>query len=110
LIKDKGVFLRVAVKFCGNCNSHIDPGALYTSLKEEREGLIFDFYNDKESFDILLIINSCPIGCATSPPFYGHVVIATSESVDDWPAEKSQLREAIWEALCTRIKQEESNK
>lgn len=72
---------KVGVKFCGNCNPHIDMLSLYKKLKIKLPNTEFIQW-DEGGFSILLILNSCPIGCATHPEFSGPKLIVTSDSIN----------------------------
>ncbi|MGL5514033.1 MAG: hypothetical protein ACRDBM_12460 [Sporomusa sp.] len=90
--------VRIGVKFCGNCNPHYDMPGLVIALAARAEGLTF-VCADEGNYDVLFILNSCGLACATRPPFEGRVVAVTSESVDNWPVTEEELPTAVLVAL-----------
>ncbi|WP_371380467.1 hypothetical protein [Sporomusa aerivorans] len=90
--------VKIGVKFCGNCNPHYDMPGLVTELAAQVDGLTFGRW-DKGEYDILLVLNSCSIGCATRLLFGGRVIVVTSESVDHWPVTKEELPNVVLVAL-----------
>ena len=94
--------VRIGVKFCGNCNPHYDMPGLVTALAARADGLTF-VRADEGDYDVLFILNSCGIACATRPPFGGRVVAITSESVDNWPVTEEELPTAVLGALQAAV-------
>jgi len=91
--------MRVGVKFCGNCNPCVDAPALVKELGLTLTEYEFVRWNDPDGYEVLLILNSCPVGCATKPVFDGPCIIATSESVQRWPVPKCELGAAVGKLL-----------
>lgn len=56
-------------------------------------------WDDREGYDVLLVLNSCQVGCATLPSFEGPCVLVTSDSVQRWPVPEHQLIPAVLNAL-----------
>jgi len=50
-------------------------------------------------FEVLLILSSCSVDCATRPEFSGPCVIATNESVDHCLVSEDELPAKILEAV-----------
>lgn len=90
--------MKVGVKFCGNCNPHVDMPGLLKNLAAEAEGVTFVRW-EQGGYDILLVLSGCPADCAGRPDFAGRVIIATSEAVDRWPTAADDLPAAILAAL-----------
>lgn len=91
--------MRVGVKFCGNCNPRINMPELAGTLAAAAAEARFVRWDDQSGYDILLVLNSCQVGCATRPPFKGPCVFVTSESVDRWPVYEHQLVATVLHAL-----------
>ena len=90
--------MKVGVKFCGNCNPHVDMPGLLKNLAAAAEGATFVRWDD-DGYDILLVLSGCPVDCASRPDFGGRVIVATSEAVDRWPTAACDLPAAILAAL-----------
>lgn len=93
--------MKVGVKFCGNCNPHVDMPELVQDMAAKAPGITFVRWDDE--YDILLILGGCPADCASRPPFGGPIVVATSEAVDRWPVAKAGLPAAILAALTKKF-------
>lgn len=58
--------MRIAVKYCGGCNPGIERGELVSQLTQimARERPEWELVLlSQEPWDVLLIINGCPVGC-----------------------------------------------
>ena len=91
--------MRVGVKFCGNCNPRINTPELAGALAAAAPEITFIRWDDQAGYAVLLVLNSCQVGCATQPPFAGPCIIVTSDSVQRWPVPEHQLAGAVLEAL-----------
>lgn len=89
--------IKVGVKFCGNCNPHVDAAFLLEQIKIIANDI--EFVHMGKHFDVLLLLNSCPVGCATPPDFTGPSVIVTSNSVNYFSTPSEQLTDKILQAL-----------
>lgn len=92
--------MKVGVKFCGNCNPHIDMPGLFRDLATRSPAPSFVRW-DAEEYDVLLVLSGCPVDCTTRPPFAGPVVVVTNESIDRWPVPERELPAAILAALSS---------
>jgi hypothetical protein len=90
--------LKVGVKFCGNCNPHLDCPKLLQELIQEARGIRFVHWSETD-FDLLLILSACPIDCATRPDFQGPTVIVSGSMVDRRTMSEDLLLNSILEAL-----------
>ncbi len=55
---------KIGVLFCGGCNPVYNRELLYRQLKQYYETSIhFEFYNESDEYDLLLIINGCSSEC-----------------------------------------------
>ena len=62
--------LKVAVKFCGNCNPHISPKDILKGIKTdlEKRGAQIEWVPLAEAdTDVLLVISGCEVDCASRP-------------------------------------------
>lgn len=98
--------IRVGVKFCGNCRPHYDAMALYHALERALPGFAFAPWAQCAAPQILLVLNSCPVGCATRPAFGGPVVVVTADSVNAWPTGTDKLPAATQAALLAAANNE----
>jgi hypothetical protein len=96
--KKKKLIKKVGVKFCGNCNPHINTAFLLEQLKSAAEDIKFVCW-EKGGYDILLLLNSCPVGCVTPPEFKGPLVVVTSDSVNYLPIAFEKIMSEILRAL-----------
>ncbi len=90
--------IRIGIKFCGNCNPYVDTIELLDKLKSHYKKMEFVKW-DEEDYLILLILNSCPVGCATHPDFSGPTIIVKSDSINCEPA----LPEDLFDRMITSI-------
>jgi hypothetical protein len=91
--------VRVGVKFCGNCNPVVDFPELIRRLSGEISEIEFVHWNDSSGYSMLLVLNSCPVSCATRPDFKGTSIIVTSESVNCWPVKREEMTAAILQGI-----------
>lgn len=75
--------VKIGVKFCGNCNPYIDTVQLLEELKNSYKDI--KYVNWDEEYSLLLILNSCPVGCATHPDFSGNKIILNNDSINYEP-------------------------
>lgn len=57
--------MKCGVKFCGGCNPRFERGAAYRDIKSSIDKIEFDYANEDEIYDILLVIGGCPSCCAS---------------------------------------------
>jgi hypothetical protein len=90
--------LRIGVKFCGNCNPHVDTAEVPRSLASLDPDLAFVSW-DQGGYEVLLVLCGCPAGCAKPPAFGGPMVFVTSRAIDHWPVDRPEWVERIAAAL-----------
>ncbi|MHB1418115.1 MAG: hypothetical protein ACYCX4_00785 [Bacillota bacterium] len=88
---------RVAVKFCGNCNPHIDIRALYLILRSA--GICEFLPVDHPQCEYLLVLSGCPTDCATRPPFAGKVIVVAGAALNNIPCPEDALAGKILQLL-----------
>lgn len=91
--------MRIGVKFCGNCNPRLDTAKLAGLLAAEAGELHFVRWDDPAGWEVLLVLNSCQVGCATLPDFAGSCIFVTNESVQHWPVREEDMPAAIVDAI-----------
>ena len=64
--------MKVAVKYCGNCNPQLDALTFIDELKKMNSDIQFVNSMDDDG-DALLIISGCPVDCASRPNHHGLV-------------------------------------
>lgn len=82
--------INIGVKFCGNCNPHINTVKLLDDVKNYYNDIRFVKW-DEEDYDLLIILNSCPVGCATHPKFSGNKIIINNDSINCKPFSNEEL-------------------
>jgi len=59
---------KIGIKYCGNCNPHIDSHEIVRNLEKSlTSNLLPLFYNDYPELDILIIVCGCPKRCVDIP-------------------------------------------
>jgi len=91
--------MTVGVKFCGNCNPQFDAERLLKTVEAGAPELDFVHW-DGQAYGVLLVVNSCPVGCATIPEHSVPMVMVTSDAVDGRPVAADELPAAVVQALC----------
>ena len=59
--------MNVGVRFCGGCRSLYDRGEALEAVKTACPGFEFEYFTNKDSHDIILVINGCFSACAAVP-------------------------------------------
>jgi hypothetical protein len=90
--------IKIGIKFCGNCNPHIDTVELSEMLKNYFKEIQFVNW-DAGDYSILLVLNSCTVGCATHPNFSGPKIITKNDSINY----ESVLPEDLFKELVKKI-------
>jgi hypothetical protein len=93
--------LRIAVKFCGNCNPHIAGGKILCDLKEKiKQDRCMELVS-KEAFpEVLLVISGCPVDCAQRPPGFFQEILVAGETVNLYPCRQEEISGEIFKLLC----------
>lgn len=55
----------IGIKYCGGCNSKYDRVKLVNDIKNCFKDYEFNYANENEYFDLILVINGCHISCAS---------------------------------------------
>lgn len=93
--------LRIAVKFCGNCNPHIVAGQVFRGLKEQIEKDSRMELVPKETFpEVLLVISGCPVDCAQRPPGGPQEILVAGETVNLIPCRQKEIPGEVFKLLC----------
>lgn len=58
--------LRIGIKYCGHCNPQREGQDIVQDLLRVLPGLRIVSTADSE-FDAILVVNACPVGCASLP-------------------------------------------
>lgn len=91
--------MKVGVKFCGHCAMHRDMTVLYEALRLALPEIGFTYASAPETWDLLLILNACPVACAGRPAFDGPVMVVSPVAIDGWQVESERLLEELAERL-----------
>lgn len=81
---------KIGVKFCGNCNPQVNTLQLLEEIKEYYYDIKFVKW-DEEDYDLLIVLNSCSVGCSTHPDFFGTKIIIENNSINYEPVSKENL-------------------
>lgn len=90
--------LKVGIKYCGNCNPQINGPALVQTLRGSMTETWFLPY-EEPSRDVLLVVSSCPVDCATRPQMPGPEVSVAGSSVNRVSCGRDELQGAVMRAL-----------
>jgi hypothetical protein len=90
--------LKIGVKFCGNCNPHINTVELFEKLKNYYKEAEFVKWDDK-GYDLLIVFNSCPVRCACHPDFSGPKIIVDNNSINYEPVLTERLLDEIMKTI-----------
>lgn len=93
---------KIGVKFCGNCNPQIKASDLLQKLKNHYKDVDFVKW-DELNYDILIILNSCPVGCATHPNFSGTKIIIKNNSINYEPVSQEELFDEVIKTINKHI-------
>ncbi len=87
--------MKIGVKYCGNCNPYIDTRKIYLSLyKDLKEEVEFVKW-DNQTYDVLLILSSCPTDCAKRPEFHGPIIAISDITIDYYSITVEQISELL---------------
>ncbi|MGB3974245.1 MAG: hypothetical protein WBL58_08825 [Peptococcia bacterium] len=89
---------KIGVKYCGNCNPHLDGPEFVKELQRLNPDLLFVSYNAEDK-DLLLIVSSCQADCATRPDYQGNTVVVSGYTLDFTPVKPDQLPAAVSKKL-----------
>ena len=83
----------IGVKYCGNCNPIVDGPLLVEQLRKKMPDVEFVRHDDPGS-DLLLIVSSCAVDCATRPDWQGPTLVIAGKTINYIPYEDNQLLDA----------------
>lgn len=86
--------MRIGLKYCGNCNPHIDGPGFVEALKKEMPDAVF-CQAGTQDIDALLIVSGCPADCATRPVYAGPTVVVAGNTVGYIPYERDELLKIV---------------
>ncbi len=99
---------KIGIKYCGNCNPHIDSPAIINYLKEHSKGeWKFVSWTDPE-YSLLLIMSGCPADCATRPNYQGPVITVGGLTIDLHPVEEKDLKETLLKKVYETLNKTEN--
>lgn len=92
---------KIGIKFCGNCNPHINSGKILRSIKDIliKELPHAEFVSSgAPEISVLLVISGCPADCAGRPAdrvpevvIAGETVNRNPSTLEDIPAEITRI-------------------
>ena len=92
---------KVGVKFCGNCNPHVDTGEIYRAIQDklgQLEG--FELVSkDTPGLDVLIVISGCPVDCAERPPGEYLEIVAAGETLNRVGCTVAEMPKKVVEQL-----------
>ena len=86
--------MKVGVKFCGNCNPHIDTVSLYKQLAAEMNDIEF-VYHGEGDYNLLLVLSGCEVDCAARPDRKNTEVVVAGATVNRLPVSREHLLEEV---------------
>lgn len=58
--------LSLGLKYCGGCNIHFDRKTLVEAIREQfGSKMDIDYVSSGGEFDLILVLNACPVACAS---------------------------------------------
>ena len=94
----------VAVKYCGHCNEYLDMKEVLGQIRTRLPDLTYTTVNEAVAPDALLVLNACPAGCASVPPFPPEkIVFVTPDTVDRWSVTPDRLIDEIVSRLMKKL-------
>lgn len=99
--------LKVAVKFCGNCNPHISPKDILKGIKTdlEKRGAQIEWVPLAEAdTDVLLVISGCEVDCASRPQGDYEEITVAGESVNSTYCSPDGLPTEVAKILVAKSK------
>ena len=94
----------VAVKYCGHCNEYLDMKEVLGQIRTRLPDLTYTTVNEVVAPDALLVLNACPAGCASVPPFPPEkIVFVTPDTVDRWSVTPDRLIDEIVSRLTKKL-------
>ena len=94
----------VAVKYCGHCNEYLDMKEVLGQIRTRLPDLTYTTVTEAVAPDALLVLNACPAGCASVPPFPPEkIVFVTPDTVDRWSVTPDRLIDEIVSRLTKKL-------
>jgi len=100
--------VKVAIKYCGSCNPHIDLGRLGRHLAALAQGNVTSV-NPGDDIDAIIILNGCRTACADRDEvrcLARHAVVVAGTSVNGLEVAEADLAQAaaraVQDAPCQR--------
>ncbi|MGI6096520.1 MAG: hypothetical protein ACOYBM_00145 [Dethiobacteria bacterium] len=93
--------MKVGVKFCGNCNPHIDTISLYRELVYS---LPTEFVNYEDEYELLLVLSACEVDCAARPGRGHPELVVAGSTINRLPAGKKDLLNELKEQLLATFR------
>lgn len=94
--------VKIAVKFCGNCNPQISCGEILKEIKGQAASMLpaaeFVSWESPEA-DVLLVISGCPVDCAARPQGSAEEIVVAGESVNTVGCGADQISARVLDIL-----------
>lgn len=82
---------KIGIKFCGNCNPHINPMKIYEEIKKKLPPHISIVDKDSGEMDFLIVLSSCPIDCSSRPEGNYEEILIAGETLNRYSCQADKL-------------------
>ncbi|MBZ4653411.1 MAG: hypothetical protein JG781_750 [Peptococcaceae bacterium] len=100
--------VKIGIKYCGNCNPHINSSAIINYLKEKTKGDYELVPWNEQDLSLLIIMSGCPADCATRPNYQGPVITVGGLTIDLHPVEEKDLKETLLRKIYETLNKTEN--
>lgn len=101
--------LRLRLKYCGGCNPEIDRVGIVNELARllETESIKIQYVEDKEPFDLILLVNGCSHACKEEElnplPASSPYLSVQGARLQHQPVSEDQIPYALFEKVKSLI-------
>ena len=100
--------MRLAIRYCGSCNPHVDLSWIGEKLKEKAQAINAHLVSPQaNNIDLLVILCGCPIACADKPEIHSlakDYILVADETVNRVPTAEKDIPEALFKLLAAKTK------
>ena len=95
--------IKIGIKFCGNCNPHINPMKIYEKLKDNLPQHIKIIDKDLPEMEVLLVLSSCPVDCASRPLGTYKEITVAGETLNRYNCPAKKIPEKVINLLKNEL-------
>ena len=100
--------MRLAIRYCGSCNPHIDLKRIGEKLKEKAKEINAELVPYQAgNIDLLVILCGCPIACADKPEIHSlakEYIVVADERVNQTPTAEKDIPATLDKLLTAKAK------